>query len=205
MIYNYATKNPVQISQQAANVLFPGFNFGNNMDLFFTFPNDGVVYNYTTNTFYEGGNQYHFNALPVNQLGQYIGFTQKVVTQLPTLYYTNGRLTLQHRNCRNIGWHPRKNTIAGQPVNYVYGNVLNPNDFPNDGDFDLAEFNQAKQAALANIANSTLLELYYNNNNKIVGRHPSRSYLRQGMPGNGFVFNPNAAFLAVNETNPNAF
>ena len=205
MIYNYNDKqNPVQITQQAANVLFPNFDFGNNTNLYFIFPGDRVVYNYNNNTFYIDNNQFHFDALPINQLGLFIGHTQSVASQLPTLYFDNGRLTLQHGNCRNIGWHPRKITIGGQAVSYTYGNVLNPSAFPRGGNFDIAVFNQAKQDALANVANSTLLEVYYNANNIIVGRHPSRSYLRPGML-NGFVLSPNAAFLAVNETIPNVF
>lgn len=40
------------------------------------------------------------------ETGDYVGYT--LGGQEPTLYFTGGRLTQQHRHAKNVGWHPLK-------------------------------------------------------------------------------------------------
>ena len=204
MIYNYETGQPVIISQDAANLCFRAFYF-NDDDIYFIYPNETIIYNYTLGLFFEHIKLDIYKKIQlesvVNTMGNLIGYTQANISQLPTLYYDNGRLTLQHSNCRNIGWHPRK---AG--YSYVYGNILHPNSpkvFARGTVFDQTAFNQAiAQVNAVNFNQSRLIELYYDNaTNVIKSRHVSRSQLIAGQAPN-FVLNILNQFLAAKEVNP---
>ncbi len=209
MIYNYETGAPVEITQEGANEIFPAFYFDSDTVLFFIFPDEDIIYNYTLGVFFkhEGHSEYEeISIRPIislDEMGALIGYTQADVSQLPTLYYQNGRLTLQHANCRNIGWHPRK---AG--LNYVYGNILHPNSpkvFKNGEAFNLANFNLAVAAVNAgNFAQSRLIELYYDNQSIIKSRHVSRSQLILGQVPN-FVLSEVSRFTAAKDLDPSPF
>lgn len=209
MIYNYANGAPVLIDANAANAIFPAFLF-NPGEVYFLYPAaaDRIIYNYTLGVFFhQAGNGYQQIILPAvlpANMGILTGYTQANPNQLPTLYYANGRLTLQHGNCRNIGWHPRRANLT-----YVYGNILNPNvpikKFEIGQQFNQALFNQEVAAVNAgNIDQSRLIELYYNAAGVIVSRHVSRSHLILG-PVPNFAVNPVSLFLAAKEVNPAPF
>ncbi len=209
MIYNYKTGEPVEISSVGANKIFPVFYFDSESNLFFIFPKEKVIYNYTLGVFFkhEGHSEYKEISIKpkiaLDKMGTLIGYTQADDSQLPTLYYQNGRLTLQHGNCRNIGWHPRK---AG--LKYICGNILYPNNpkvFERKGLFNLDEFNLAVAAVNAeNFAESRLIELYYDDKLIIKSRHVSRSQLILGQVPN-FVLNEVSRFTAAKELNPSPF
>ncbi|MFY0629713.1 MAG: hypothetical protein JXR05_04980 [Flavobacteriaceae bacterium] len=207
MIYDYSTNPPNLVTANQADTLFPGFYFADK-DLFFIYPSDDIIYNYTLGAFFKyiRDSEYKQITLPavsLKNMGDLIGYTQANPNQLPTLYYTNGRLTLQHGNCRNIGWHPRKGGYS-----YVYGNILHPNNpkvFTLGSQFDQAAFDEAVNEAKGNTSNDVrLIELYYNDDLKIVSRHVSRSRLISGYPPN-FVLNPVNQFLAAKEISPPPF
>lgn len=194
------------VTRHTANTYFPDFDFEEDYT-FFLYPNDNIIYNFTLGLFFEfdGDDQYDEIQQPaiLGAMGNFVGYTQADPNQLPTLYYQNGRLTLEHAHCRNIGWHPRK-----QGYNYISGNVLSPNHpkiFANGTVFDLNQFNLAVGAVNAhNIQQAQLIELYYNANNVIVSRHVSRSYrIPNQLPG--FHLNAVNEFTAANEFNPNSF
>lgn len=211
MIYDYSTKSPIEVTKDQANIDFPGFYFEDDTDLYFIYPAaaDRIIYNFSLGVFFKyirNGEYENIVIRPIitlAQMGNLTGYTQSDPNQLPTLYYANGRLTLQHSNCRNIGWHPRKPNFT-----YVYGNILHPNKpkvFSIGTVFDQDEFN--KDVALA--ANSSsdeirLIELYYDGNSTIKSRHVSRSKLILGAPPN-FILSIVNQFLAAKEVNPPPF
>jgi hypothetical protein len=207
MILDYLVNPPSVVTSNQANVSFPAFYF-NDDDLYFIYPNEAIIYNYTLGLFFEHIKTDIYKKIQlrsvVNEMEGLNGYTQANPNQLPTLYYANGRLTLQHANCSNIGWHPRK-----EGYTYVYGNILHPNDpkvFARKTIFDQAAFNLAIAAVNAqNFQQSRLIELYYDTiTNVITSRHVSRSQLILGPPPN-FVLNIVNQFLAAKEMNPSPF
>lgn len=202
MIYNYKSGSPVVVTPTKANEYFPDFDFEEDY-LFFIYPDDYIIYNFTLGLFFEldkHGDYYEIQPPGIlGAKGNFVGYTQADPNQLPTLYYQNGRLTLQHAHCRNIGWHPRKHGY-----NYISGNVLSPNNpriFANGTQFDINQFNVAVAAVNPhNIQNAQLIELYYDANDTIVSRHVSRSYRIPNQPPN-FQLNAVNEFTAANEFN----
>lgn len=198
MIYNYQTGYPVQISGNGANAIFPAFYFSDD-EVYFIYPADRIIYNYTLGTFFKQ-EEHDYQEITLDaiqgQMGNLIGYTQADPNQLPTLYYQNGRLTLQHAHCRNIGWHPRK------PGHYIYGNILNPNNpkvFTLNSVFDLNAFQNAVNAVNQhNFQNARLIELYFDDNNVITSRHVSRSQLNAGYAPN-FELEEVSKFIAANQ------
>ena len=211
MIYDYSKNPPTVINSARANSYFPEFYFHDDIDIYYIYPqvSDKIIYNYSLGAFFKfirNGEYQNIAIRPITtseQMGTLIGYTQSSPTQLPTLYYKNGRLTLQHKNCRNIGWHPRKSQYT-----YVYGNILNPNDpkvFKRGTQFNQQEFDKAIQEATGNTSNEVkLIELYYDNNCIIISRHVSRSKLILG-PVSNFELPIVNQFLAVKEINPPPF
>ena len=211
MIYDYSTNPPHLVTSNQANINFPGFYFADDTDLYFIYPSatDKIIYNYSLGVFFKYIRDGEYENIAIRpivtlaQMGNLRGYTQFDPNQLPTLYFENGRLTLQHSNCRNIGWHPRKANLT-----YVYGNILHPNNpkvFSLGTTFVQKDFDDA--IALAATSNSNevkLIELYYDENLKITSRHVSRSKLIAGNPPN-FVLNILNQFLAAKEINPSPF
>ncbi|CAL2084906.1 hypothetical protein [Tenacibaculum sp. 190524A02b] len=209
MIYDYSQKPPVLVSRNKANAYFPDFYFADDTDLYFLYPKDKVIYNYSLGVFFKHVNGPEYENIAIRpiikaeQMGNLIGYTQFSPTQLPTLYFQNGRLTLEHSNCRNIGWHPRR-----QGFNYAYGNILYE-DVPNykkGGIFNEEQFKKDQQAAKNNPTKDIrLIEIYYNDSD-IIQRtpHHSRSNLILGNPPN-FVLQIVNQFLAAKEKSPSPF
>lgn len=206
MIYNYESGRPIVVSPRQANTYFPGFDFDDDYT-FFIYPEDNIIYNFTLGLFFEFDQYDEYQQIQqpgiLGAMGNFIGYTQADPNQLPTLYYQNGRLTLQHAHCRNIGWHPRR---AG--YQYISGNILSPNNpkiFANGTLFDINQFNMAVAAVNQNnIQQAQLIELYYSATDMIVSRHVSRSYRILNQPPN-FNLNVVNEFTAANEFIPNSF
>jgi hypothetical protein len=203
MIYNYETGDPIAILPIQANAIFPNYNFGN-ANTYFIYPDEGIIYNYTTGKFfiYNDNIEYTPPAVNLNTLGALIGYTQKNLNQLPTLYYANGRLTRQHAMCENIGWHPRHVNF-----NYASGNMRRADfdEIDDSGVYNAVIFNQKVAAAVNDHTDQVVyVELYYNNQNEIEGTHPSRSRLILGAPNGVGVANV-SLFLAANEQDPQPF